>query len=116
MDFNKLTVTGRLTRDPKDISKEGAEKKTVALSLASNHKEKISGEWQEKVTFFEAIIFGNMAETCLKYLGKGSKVLVSGRVGYKTWEKDGKTSVVLTVAAGDVLFLETKKAEEEAPF
>ena len=118
MDFNKWTVTGRLTRDPKDISKEGADKKVAILSIASNYRDKENGEWVDKVLYVDFPTFGRQAENCLKYLAKGSRVLVSGRAGVRSWESEGKSGHVMTCFPDDVLFLDTKKKDsgEEAPF
>lgn len=106
MDLNKWTVTGRLTRDPKDISK--GESKVVILSLATNYRDKVAGEWVDKVLYVEGPVFGKTAENCLAYLAKGSRVLLVGRAGIKTWESEGKHGASATIHPEQVMFLDKK--------
>lgn len=117
MDFNKWTVTGRLTRMPKEITKEGSDKTVVIMSMASNYRDKENGDWVDKVLYVDFPAFGKQAENCLKYLGKGSRVLVSGRASVRSWESDGKSGHTMTVLPDEILFLDNKKTgEDEAPF
>jgi single-strand DNA-binding protein len=61
------------------------------FSIAVNEKRKSqSGEWLEDVSFFDITAFGKTAEIISQYLGKGSPVLVEGRLKQETWEKDGQ--------------------------
>lgn len=55
-----------------------------------------------------------LGENCAKYLDKGRKVAVSGRVSLRTWEKDGKHGASLEVLAEDVEFLSSRNAAEPA--
>lgn len=113
MDHNYWSITGRLTREPKEISKPGAERKAVVLSVATNYREKVNGQWQQKALYVDAMVFGNVADNCLNYLSTGSRILVSGRANYRLWEGDGKTRVTMTIAANEVVFLDSKTKSEE---
>lgn len=55
--------------------------------------------------YFNVSAWRGMGETCAKYLAKGRKVAVVGRVSIRTWEKDDKHGATLEVDAEDVEFL-----------
>ena len=56
-----------------------------------------SGEWVDEVTFVDVTLWGRTAEVASEYLGKGSPVLVEGRLKLDTWEADGQKKSKLRV-------------------
>lgn len=86
MPLNKVFLQGNLTRDP-EIKYLPSGKAVVNLSIANNRKWKTeSGEQREEVFFGECKAFGTTAETIAKYFGKGSAILVEGRLSREEWE------------------------------
>lgn len=113
-DINKWVVGGRLTRDPKVVSGEGTDKLVVNMSLATNYSEKHKGEWQDKVMYVEFPAFGKLAENCLKYLSKGSKVVVTGKALMKEWtNQDSATKYSMTCFPDEIHFMDNKKGAAE---
>lgn len=102
-NVNTIILSGNLGDDPKSVP-FGQGQSFTTFRLASSrwdhqNKTKVS-DW------FNVTIFGKQAETCIKYLYKGSPVLVEGRVKYDKWtDKDGKTRVSYEVIANRVSFL-----------
>jgi single-strand DNA-binding protein len=68
------------------------------VSLAVNDRRKNqAGEWVEDTTFVDVTLWGRTAEVAAEYLGKGSPVLIEGRLKLDTWETDGQKRSKLKV-------------------
>ncbi|WP_246737183.1 single-stranded DNA-binding protein [Methylobacterium sp. DB0501] len=67
-----------------------------------------AGAKQEQTDFFRIKSFGGLAENAGKYLGKGSKVFVQGRIEPTKYEKDGKTEYGFDFIAEEIEYLDTK--------
>ena len=118
MDINLWVLGGRLTRDPKNNTKEGSKFTTTVFDAAHNERIKVGGEYKDKPLYFRVFAYGSVADNCLQYLSKGSHVQVVGKGGKMEWDKDGIKQSTMTINATQVIFLDKKpKAEEvEAPF
>ena len=104
--MNVVVIIGNLTRDPEVRYKEDLAicKFTVAVS---------DGYGEKKTTsFIPVTVFGKMAENCERFLFKGSKAAVKGRIQTGSYEgKNGKVNTT-EVIAEQVVFLSHK---EERP-
>lgn len=111
--MNQVTLIGRLTRDPETrYTQDGMA--IARFTLAVDRQTK--GE--KKADFINIIVFGKQAENVEKYLEKGRKVAIEGRIQTGSYTKDDGTKVYTTdVAAGRVEFIDwgDKKKEEEIP-
>src|SRR4029453_19015216 len=68
------------------------------IGLAVNDRRKNQqGEWVEETTFVDITLWGRTAEVAGEYLGKGSLVLIEGRLKLDQWEKDGQKHSKLRV-------------------
>lgn len=106
--MNKIILCGRLTKDPEVRYSQGANATAVArLSLAVNRKWKREGE--PDADFFNCTAFKGQAEFIEKYLRKGSKVLVSGRVQNDNYtNKDGQKVYAVNIMIEEIEFAESK--------
>jgi len=68
---------------------------------------------KQETLFIDNVIFGKQAESCSKYLNKGSSVLVEGRLQERRWESDGQQKSKFEVIAQSVKFLSRKTGPEE---
>lgn len=111
--FNKVILMGNLTRDP-EVRYSANNQAMARFSVAVNNswRDK-SGTTQESVDFIPVVVWGPMAETCEKYLIKGSKVLIEGRIQVRSYDaKDGSGKRYATdVIASGVTFLGGNKPE-----
>ena len=98
--MNTITLNGRLTKDVE--IKQLADNKAIAkISIASNGRKK-----DDDVNFFECKAFNGVANTCAKYLKKGSAVLVVGTMSqYKYNKQDGTTMTGWEVLIDNIEFL-----------
>lgn len=103
---NRVFLMGNLTRDP-ELRKTPAGTAVSDLGLAVNEKYRNkSGEMVETVCFADVVVWGRQAETCGQYLGKGSPVMVEGRLQLDQWQTDsGERRCRLRVRADRVQFL-----------
>ena len=108
--MNHIIVMGRLTRDPQ--VREG-EMTIAKYTLAVDRRKK------DEADFIPVTVFGKGADFAAKYLHKGTKVVVSGRVQTGSYtNKDGKKVSSWEVVAEDQEFAESKSdtvREEKKP-
>ena len=105
MSLNKCFMIGNLTRDPehRQIARSGTS--VCDFTLAVNRK---SGD-REETSFIDVTIWGKIADSCSRYLSKGSQVLVEGYLKQDTWEdrENGAKRSKLKIVAENVQFLNT---------
>lgn len=88
--FNRAIIAGNLTRDP-EVRYTVNKKAYARFGVAVNSRwRNANGELQENTEYINVVAWGNTAETCGKYLKKGSPVLVEGRISTSSYDaKDG---------------------------
>lgn len=102
--FNKIILIGNLTKDPElRYTPQGTP--VASFRLAVNSKYKQSDEVKQETLFIDNVVFGKQAESCSKYLNKGSSVLVEGRLQERRWESNGQQKSKFEVIAQSVRFL-----------
>jgi single-strand DNA-binding protein len=81
--LNKIMLIGNLGRDPElNVTAEGTP--VTKFSLAVNRKYKTqTGQTREETEWFQIVVWRQLAENCERYLHKGSKVYVEGRLDSK---------------------------------
>lgn len=94
--FNQVTLMGNLTRDV-EVKYMQSGSAVANIGLAINERFKSGEEWKEKTVFVDVACFGRTAEVAGEYLTKGSPVLISGKLDFQQWEKDGKKNSKLSV-------------------
>lgn len=114
--LNISLIEGRLTEEPElRYTKSG--KSLCKLRVAVNSKLKIDNEQVEHVSYFSVNSWSKLAEVCAKYLKKGSKIRVKGRLRQNRWiSSDGSKREKVYIEASGVDFLQLKtKAEYSEP-
>ena len=114
--FNKITIVGNLGRDPElRYTPQGTA--VCQFSVATNERRRDkSGEQQDITTWFRVTSWGKQAENVSKYLSKGRRVYVEGRLHMEEWtDRDGKARQTLEVNASDVQFLDSASDMEGIP-
>ena len=119
MSVNKCTILGNLGRDP-EIRTTQSGMKIANLSVATVERWKDrDGNRQEKTEWHRVVIFGALAEVAEKYLRKGSKVYIEGKLQTRKWEdKTGQarysTEVVIQGYGGVLEMLDGKPQGSQA--
>ncbi len=108
--MNKVILMGRLTRDPEVRYSQGASQTTVGrFSIAVDRRFKREGE--PDADFFNCTAFGKQAEFIERYLRKGVKVVVCGRIQNDNYtNKDGQMVYSVRVMVDEIEFAESKNA------
>ena len=116
--FNRVIVVGNLTRDP-ELKYIPSGTAVAEIGLAVNDRVKKGNEWVDEATFVDVTLWARTAEVAAQYLGKGSSVLIEGRLKLDTWEKDGQKRSKLRVVADKMQMLggkgEGKSQPRDAP-
>ena len=101
--MNQAIIIGNLGRDP-EVRQTQTSKPVVRLSVATTYK----GKGEPETEWHSVTVFGSQAEACEKYLSKGSKVAVTGRIRTQSYEKDGVKRYSTDIVASWVEFLDSK--------
>ncbi|MEY4504013.1 MAG: hypothetical protein RL154_305, partial [Pseudomonadota bacterium] len=88
--MNKVIFSGHTTKETelKTMANGTALAKT-AIAVNRRYKDS-AGNKQEETMFMDLAFYGKSAETANKYIVKGKKILIEGRLALEKWEKDGK--------------------------
>ena len=108
--MNKVFLQGRLTKDP-DVRYAQNENSTCVAryNLAVDRRGK-----EKEADFINCVAFGKSGEFAEKYLKKGTKILVSGRIQTGSYEKDGKKVYTTDVVVEEHYFCESKSSGESS--
>ncbi len=103
--LNKVFVAGNLARDP-DVRNTVNKRVWARFSVAAGYRYRDqNGEYKDMVDYVPVVVWGNQAESCGKYLKKGSPVLIEGRITSRSYEaNDGSKRYVTEVNADNVFF------------
>jgi single-strand DNA-binding protein len=112
--FNKIILIGHLTRNPElRYTPNGTPVATVGF--ATNRRFKQGDELKEEVLFIDVVAFGKQAENAAKYLAKGSKVTIDGRLQQRRWETDaGEKRSKHEVVAEQIVYLDKAKGQDDS--
>jgi len=109
MNLNKAMLIGNLTRDP-EVKTTPAGQQVATFSIATNLVwTDQSGQQQKKVEFHNIVAWRKLAEICGKYLHKGSKVYVEGRLQTTDWTgQDGVKRYRTEIVLENMIMLDNK--------
>lgn len=110
--MNKVILMGRLTRDPEiSYSQNGNNTCIARYTLAVDRRFKQDGG--QEADFISCVVFGKGAEFAEKYLHKGTKIVVTGRIETGSYtNKDGVRVYTTTVMVEEQEFAESKTSSQ----
>ena len=108
-DLNRVTLIGRLTRDP-ELRHTASGDPLCNLRIAVNSRSRDdSGNWGDRPNFFDVVVFGRQAESVSQYMSKGRRIGVDGALSWREWEsQDGGKRQSAEVRARDIFFLDSR--------
>ena len=111
--MNKTILMGRLTRDPEVRYSQGENATAIArYSIAVERRIK-SNNNENNTDFINIVAFGKAGEFAEKYLHKGTKVLVTGRIQTGSYtNKDGQKVYTTDIVAEDQEFCESRSSQQ----
>ena len=106
MSINRVVISGNITRDPELRSTQGG-MEVLALGVAVNDRRKNqqTGEWEDCPNFVDCVMFGNRAKSVSRFLSKGSKVAIEGKLRWSQWERDGQRRSKIEVIVDEIEFM-----------
>lgn len=113
--INKVILIGNLGDDVKmHYFEEGNSIGRFPIATSETYTNKQSGEKVTNTDWHNIVVRNKLAEICEKYLSKGDKVYLEGKLKNKQWEQDGVKRYSTEVHVNDMTFLTTKKSLENA--
>ena len=108
--MNRVILLGRLSRDPEVRVTQDGQTTIAKFGIAVDRRGK-----EDKADFFNVTAFNKTAQFAEKYLKKGTKIALSGRLQLDEYtNKDGQKVTNVSVVAEEVEFCESKKTEDKA--
>lgn len=105
--MNKVILIGRVTKDI-ELKATNSGKYVASFTLAVNRDYK-NADGNYDADFINCVAFGQQAETISKYVNKGDKFGVTGKLNTRTYEKNGSKVYITEVIVDGFEFLKSKK-------
>jgi len=99
---NAVTLSGNLTRDPE--LRQAGDASVCSLRIASNDRAKDSnGNWIDKPGYYSISIWRGLGEWVAGNVKKGDQVVITGRLRWREWEKDGQKHESIDITADTII-------------
>ena len=118
MSLNKVFLIGNLTRDPESRTTPSGQM-VCSFAVATNRAwtNQQTGERQEKAEFHNIVAWGKLADIVSKYLARGRRVYLEGRLQTRDWQgQDGVKRYRTEIVAENVIMLDRPPGAANAPF
>jgi single-strand DNA-binding protein len=108
-NLNKIMVIGNLGGDP-EMRFTPSGNPVTTFNVATNRSYNGSdGERKEETEWFSVVTWSRLAENCNRFLTKGQKIYVEGRLHVRNWDgQDGQKHTRVEIIANNVIFLDRK--------
>jgi single-strand DNA-binding protein len=109
MSINRVIISGNLTRDP-ELRSTASGLPVLGFGVAVNDRRKNqqTGEWEDYPNFVDCTMFGTRAEAVSRFLSKGSKVAIEGKLRWSQWERDGQKRSKIEVIVDELEFMSSR--------
>ena len=113
-DINVILLSGRLTRDPElRATAGGTQMLAFGVAVNDRRRNQQTGEWEDVPNFVDCIVFGSRAEAVSRFISKGSKVAIEGKLRYSSWEtKEGQRRSKLEVIVDEIEFMSRSNGQQ----
>jgi single-strand DNA-binding protein len=112
-NLNKVMLIGQLGSDPeKKVTDAGTSVANLSIATTSKWKDD-SGVSHEKTEWHRIVCWKGLADLAEKYLKKGSKVYVEGRLQTREWEdKDDQKRYTTEIVCRELKFMDSKNSSK----
>lgn len=115
MAINKVFLAGHLTRDPElRATAKGIPVLSFGIAVNERVQNQQTGEWEDRANFFDCTMFGARAESLSRFLSKGNKVSIEGRLRWNQWERDGEKRTKVEIVVSEIELMNARPSEEES--
>ncbi len=101
---NNVELTGNATRDPElRFTPSGQPVATFGLAVNRRWQNRQTQQWEEAVSYFDIVCWGQLAENVAESITKGTRLMVTGRLDQRTWEtQEGDKRSKVEIVADEV--------------
>jgi single-strand DNA-binding protein len=104
VDIATATLSGNLTRDP-ELRTLPSGTEVARLRVATTTRRRAGEEWVDKTNYFTVEAYGAQAQSCAKYLHKGSRIFADAELDWREWTDPHDTKrEAVTLRARKVVF------------
>ena len=109
---NKVILIGNLGKDPEERHFEGGRVKvSFPLATSESYKNR-EGEKVEATEWHNVVLWNKLGEIAAKYLRKGDKVFIEGKIRTRSWEDAGVKKYMTEINADNMTMLSPRKTED----
>lgn len=112
--MNRVCITGNLTREP-ELRSTSSGTAVLNFGVAVNERRfnQQSQQWEDYAHFVDCVMFGKRAESLQRYMHRGDRVGIDGKLRYSSWESNGQKRSKLEVVVDDVDLLGGKRSTDQ---
>lgn len=109
MSINRVIISGNLTRDP-ELRQTSSGTNVLSFGVAVNDRRRNpqTGEWEDYPNFIDCTMFGARADALSRYLSKGTKVAIEGKLRWSQWEREGQKRSKIEVIVDELEFMTSR--------
>lgn len=117
MSINRVIVSGNLTREP-EVRTTASGNPVMGFGIAVDDRRKNSqtGEWEDYPNFIDCTMFGARAQSVSRFLSKGSKVAIEGKLRWSQWEtNEGQKRSKIEIIVDEIEFMSSISNGAQVP-
>lgn len=117
MSINRVIVSGNLTREP-EVRTTASGNPVMGFGIAVNDRRKNSqtGEWEDYPNFIDCTMFGARAQSVSRFLSKGSKVAIEGKLRWSQWAtNEGQKRSKIEIIVDEIEFMSSISNGAQVP-
>lgn len=109
--LNKVMLIGNVGQDP-EVKKVTGGDSVVTISIATTERWKNKeGEKREETQWHRCVAWRKVGEIIEKYVKKGDRIYIEGKLVHRSYEKDGETKYITEIVIRDMKMMGSKKDE-----
>ena len=112
--INQVTLLGTVGKDAEFRAKDSFKTSNFNLATSESYMTK-EGDKVEKTTWHRIVSFGYLAEYSEKWIKKGCRVCVTGKIQNREYEENGAKKFISEIIADQILFLSEPQNKEQKP-
>lgn len=117
MSINKTIISGNLTREP-EVKSTASGSCVMKFGVAVNDRAKNqqTGQWEDRPNYIGCTMFGARAESVSRFLHKGAKVAIEGKLRWSQWDdrKTGEKRSKVEVIVDEIEFMSSRNEGYQA--
>ena len=115
MRKNRVRIRGNVTSEhERSSTARGMAVMGFGVAVNDRRKNQQTGEWEDYPNFIDCTMFGARAESLSRYLGKGTKVAIEGKLRWSQWEREGQKRSKIEVIVDELEFMSSRNSDSSS--